>query len=70
MIRFNLIEKLKLVFNFNKNKQKDSPKAGVICEGKNATFIKSKGIGPDAGIIDKGENTTSIDSEWKSENKK
>ncbi len=70
MIRFNLIEKLKLVFTFGKSYKKDNRKSGVICEGKNATFISSKGSGPDAGIIDKGENTTSINSEWKSENKK
>ncbi|MCK9578212.1 hypothetical protein M0R01_01805 [bacterium] len=69
MIRFNLIEKLKLILNLNKKSDKNNQRSGVICEGKNATFINCKGIGPDAGIIDKGENTTSINSEWKSENK-
>lgn len=64
MFKFNLIEKLKLVFNINR-KNNEKQKVGVLCTGKNATFINSKGIGHDAGIIDKGENTTSINSEWK-----
>ncbi|MDD4661928.1 MAG: hypothetical protein PHG24_01455 [Candidatus Pacebacteria bacterium] len=67
MIRFNLIEKLKLVFTFGKGHKKENLKSGVICEGENATFINSKGSGPDAGMLDKGKNTSSINSEWKSE---
>lgn len=65
MIRLNIIERLKLVFNFNNKLKKDKRSAGIICEGKNATLIKCKGSGPDAGIIDKGENTTFINSKGK-----
>jgi len=59
---------LKLLEKVYKNKfkvKKETRKTGVLCEGKNATFINCEGVGPDAGMIDKGENTTSIDSKWK-----
>ncbi len=59
---------LYLLEKIYKNKfkvKKEIRKAGVLCEGKNATFINCEGVGPDAGMIDKGENTTSIDSKWR-----
>jgi len=64
MFNLNFIEKFKLRFNVNR-KYNDRQRAGVLCEGKNATFINCKGVGPDAGMIDKGKNTTSLNSEWK-----
>lgn len=69
MIRFNLVEKLKIIFNFKKSKA-DRRMFGIITEGKNATLINCEGSGPDAGIIDKGENTTAINSNFTSTGKK
>lgn len=70
MFNFNFIKNLRLKFNFGKKSLEDNRSAGVFCEGKGATFINSKGVGPEAGLIDKGEGTTSINSEWKSSDKK
>lgn len=69
MIRFNFIEKIKLIFNFHKNKT-DKRMSGVITEGKNATLIDCEASGPDAGIIDRGKNTTAINSNFTSTGKK
>lgn len=69
MIRFNLIEKIKLIINSKKGKA-DKRMFGIITEGKNATFVDCEGRGPDAGIIDKGKNTTAINSNFTSTGKK
>lgn len=66
MFKFNLIEKLKLVFNFRKIDKNniDYRRAGVIDEGKYSTYENCVGIGPDAGIINKGKCTKMINSKW------
>lgn len=69
MIRFNLIDKLKIIFNFKKSKT-NRRTSGIVTEGKNATFVNCEGSGPDAGIIDKGKNTTAINSNFTSTGKK
>lgn len=72
MIRFNLIEKIKLIFNIKVSNKKavDSRRAGVLVEGKNSIFVNCKGVGPDAGMIDKGKGTKIINSEWIATGKK
>jgi len=66
MIRFNLIEQLKIIFNIKKplNNNFDKRKAGVINEGSGTIFDNCVGVGPDAGIINKGKDMKSINSKW------
>jgi len=64
MFNFNLIEKIKLVFNFNK-KSKDVKRYGVIDEGKDSLYVNCEGVGPDGGLINKGKGNTFINTEWK-----
>lgn len=66
MIRFNLIEKLKLVFHIKRSQKnnKDQRGAGVIDERVDSTYINCEGIGLDAGIINKGKGMRSINSKW------
>jgi len=72
MIRFNLIEKLSLFFNFNKLGKTDvnQKKVGVVDEGVGTTFINSEGIGPDGGLISRGKVMKSINSSWTATDKK
>lgn len=66
MIRFNLIEKLKLVFNFKRSNISNLSKkrVAVIDEGVGTTFINSEGVGPDGGLISRGKDMKSIGSKW------
>lgn len=62
MFKFNLIEKLKLVFNIWKRKSKQS--IGILNEGKNNTFKRNTVNGFEIGIKDKGENTNAVDNKF------
>jgi len=68
MFNVNLIEKLKLIFNFSK-KTKDKRKAGVIDEGKESLYINCEGTGPDAGLINKGKRNKFVNSKWNASKK-
>ena len=72
MIRFNIIEKLKLVFNFKKLNKTDinQKRVAVIDEGVGTTFINTEGSGPDGGLISKGKGMKSINSKWTATGKK
>ena len=54
MLNFNLIEQIKLKFNFGK-KATEQKKVAVIDEGKDSLYVNCEGIGPDGGLINKGK---------------
>lgn len=60
--KFNLIEKLKLVFNFNK--KASIKRYGVIEEGEDSLYVNCEGSGPDGGLLNKGKRTKSINTKW------
>lgn len=62
MINFNIIKKLKLVFNIGKEKKKQS--IGILNKGKNNTYINNRFKGRDIGIKDEGEGTNAVDNKF------
>jgi hypothetical protein len=61
MFSFNIIEKLKLVFNFGR---KNKRTVGILNQGKHNTFENNKFYGYDEGIRDQGEDTKAKDNKF------
>ncbi len=63
MLNFNLIKKLKLVFNIGGKKKEQT--VGIWNTGKNNTFIGNIAKDFDIGMKDDGENTNAIDNQFR-----